>query len=272
MATRKLPPDEPDRGPSGEARSRRPLSGIGRAVRSGPLPKITEGTLWMLGNGTGLTTAEYLRQFGRDLPAAFRTRLAVLAFDHLIDESPLHESPGQAPAMVPEPGQTKKKSDLPPETLIALQASLMLQRLQAPDFYAELRDNLRTAREAFDSWPAHRNPAAEEAPDLTAYGLVDHDLAALERQVRALESIVEDIGYRWSWQKGGLERATGARPRQLLRDLVRALILYHLASANTNELREKIASDLAPFFPADHLITSRNSPLYNAVDSALRGR
>ena len=106
-------------------------------MRPNPLPQITEGTRWLSEDGRSLTSAEFLREVGLRLPNKFRARLAELAFDHVIDESPLRAWLAAAPATIPEPGQPTKANDLAPLTSVALKASLILQRLQAPDFYAK---------------------------------------------------------------------------------------------------------------------------------------
>ena len=80
--------------------------------------------------------------------------------------------------------------------------------------------------------------------------------------------------YRWNWDKKAAEKESGRRPRQFLRDLIRALLEYRLRDwkgsvENTTAVREWLASELAPFFPSDLLDTSKDKPLENALKAAL---
>ena len=70
------------------------------------------------------------------------------------------------------------------------------------------------------------------------------------------ERIIEETGYRWN--------------RELLRDLVGTCVKGLPATENSADVRNEIASELAPFFPIDMLDTSKGSTFYNAVDNEVR--
>jgi hypothetical protein len=241
------------------------------APRLGPAVEV------VFDDGRRLSIAEYLRQYSRNLSDSFRTRLALASSPHLLEGSVLGE-------WIEEPlgprlgwGQRVRVGQLPAETRIILEAALVLQSFGrvSPDFYRKLGNDLRVVRESLGVRPGSPGSAANDDPDLEAYRRVEDELAVLEDLVRKTERIIQSAGYCWNWDAGVVEippGLAGGRPRQLLRDLVKTLLLALGADENTVEVRETIATELAPFFSAELLDTTKHSPLYNAVDNALRGK
>lgn len=190
-----------------------------------------------------------------------------------------------------------RRTTLPSNVRTVLWAASHLKAIGiSPDKIGQLREYLRDARRSLERWL--RVGEEKDVPILEAvkewveisaqndegweaYLSVDRQLSELERVARLFEGAIKDAGYRWNWNTGVIEilpGAKGGRPRQLLRDLVKALLRHYrtdentLIDENTTEVRERIASDLAPFFSARLLDTSKNSPLYNAVNNSLQGK
>ena len=176
---------------------------------------------------------------------------------------------------------------LPIEVRTVLWAASQLKAIEtSPDAIRQLRDNLRASRKSLKRWRSVRAPkdvpipkSAEDLVELMApndedtdFRLVDQRLSVLEQVARMFENAIKDAGYRWNWDTGKIETlpgAKGGRPRQLLRDLVRALLRHYQIDENTIETRERIAAELAQFFSASLLDTSKGSTLSNAVDHSL---
>ena len=198
----------------------------------------------------------------RDLGGPHRrhARLALLGGDGLLEGSRLE-------------GWIRADERLPVETPIVLHAVLVIRHFGAPaDTWRGLLNDIQAVAGVIaDEWTGTGWMLPKEDPDLEAFRTVERRLAGIEEQAREAERFVEEAKYRWNWRSRHLETPTGARPRQLLTDLVRACVLGLVATTNSQEVRDEIASELAPFFPVDMLKTSRGSTLYGAVDNALRG-
>lgn len=161
-------------------------------------------------------------------------------------------------------------AELPEATLRVLAAVLFIRYVGLSSaVLGQMRVDLKNFAMLFCGYLPGVEPRNGEDPRPSAYRTVDQDLARIEGVVRRFEGTLEECGYRWNKEETRIETASGGRPRQLLRDLVRGAVLHELASANTLSLRTKIARILAPFFDQHHLKTDKGSPLYNAVDNAL---
>ena len=176
---------------------------------------------------------------------------------------------------------------LPWKTRIVLAATRRLKVAMPPDDIRKLREDLRAARASLDELFKISGRKADPLPDSVekwlegytqeglgsgAYREVDSELARYAAIVRSYETLLDGTGYRWNWSTRVMESSPGAvggRPRQLLRNLVRSLLLAYGDNENTVVVRERIASSLAPFFSAGVLDPSKGSPLYNAVDHAI---
>ena len=198
----------------------------------------------------------------RDLggPPRLRTRLALIGGAGLLAGSRLE-------------GWIRDDERFPVEMPMVLNAVLILRHFaMSPDALRRLRDDVQAMADVVaGEWGGTGVLLAKEDPDLAAFRTVDRRIGEIETAVREAERCVEEAQYRWNWRSRHLETPTGARPRQLLTDLVRACLLGLVATTNSQEVRDDIASELAPFFPVDMLKTSRGSTLYGAVDNALRG-
>jgi hypothetical protein len=187
------------------------------------------------------------------------------------------------------PPDSDQMGKLRPETRTVLFAARILNVLgMSSNTYRELREDLQAARASIRRWKESHAKVADPLPETLEELLkdwadkcgqegqefehVDRMIAIHENLAHTMERAIEKTGYRWDWDTGRIDSPSGekgGRPRQLLRDLVRAILLHYGFTNNTIEVRQKIASDLAPFFSANLVDTSKGSPLYNAVDHSL---
>ena len=222
----------------------------------------------VLPDGRTVTIGSYLREYGRQLPDSIRARLAQAYLPEVLADSVLGGLIQAVDFYLPEPDQKARPWELPAQTEVVLWAALVMQSIGASaNGIQKLRDDLSKVYEEVTAW---LDPTGVD-PVIEAYRVLDADLAAQENLLRDIESLLEKAGYRWNSDTGRVETKTGGRPKTVLRDVVRSFLLRSSATQNTLKLREKMASELAPFFSADLLDPSKGSPLYNAVDNALRG-
>lgn len=253
----------------------RPLRGIGAILRRSERQTAPDfGTVEIkLVDGRQLSVGEFLREHWEHVTPTLQPRLAYQHFNAILDASVLHRRiASDDPNFLPPPDDAPqpKRSVLPAETVLVLRFALLLRRfVLSPEEYRRTKETLRQVRESFPSGGDPTTPVPVDE-DLNAYLRVERELGLLEDSARDAAQLVAHLGYRWNWTNRTIEIPTGKRSRQLLRDLVRVLLLEFNLDRNTAEAREMIARELAPFLPRDLLDTSKGSKLYNAVDNALR--
>jgi len=217
--------------------------------------------------------AELLRRYGREMPDSFRSRLAQHAWPHLLEGSLLSEWVRDPKRPGPEPGSRPRLGELPAAIVIALEAALILQQFEgvSPATCRDLRKALRHTLGLPAQPPT--DDVQEGAHDLVAaHTIVDREIGELETLLRETERLIKRAGYRWNWDTGMLQVPSGGRggrPRNALRDVVKALLFAFGVKDSTPEVRERIARELGPFFSAELLNTSKGSALYTAVENVL---
>jgi hypothetical protein len=211
--------------------------------------------------------AEFLRKHALTLPEPYRVFMAIKAGPHFAD--------GSALADCIETGR------LPENTVDLLRAIQILQWATIPpEQWDYLTEALWIAfRLLKGGWDGLGTDAGSQDPDLPAFRTVGRRFEEFAEYTRDALRVVEEAGYRWSWEGARLEALPGrdgGHPRQFLRELVEALLDAPRPpvqdAGDRAEVREWIARELAPFFSSSLLDTRKGSTLYNAVENALRGR
>lgn len=189
--------------------------------------------------------------------------------------------------LIEEPGAPPdRRATLPSNMRDVLWVASRLKAETSPETIRQLRNHLEITRKFMERWLSIDEPipesveewleiSAKKGEHLDVYRRVDQQLSVMEESARMFEGTIKGAGYRWNWDTGVIEilpGSHGGRPRQLLTDLVMALIRHHRIDENTTETRERIAADLAQVFSASVLDTSKRSPLYNAVNNSLKAK
>ena len=216
--------------------------------------------------GKPLTLGELLRHTGHDFSDEERLYLASVAGSGLLEGSTL--------------GRLFEEEKLPAIAVDVFRSSLVLRQSGRPaKDWANALGGVRAAQRILEEQRAVVARLSAEPIDSTeplpSYRIVEEHLIAVEESVRKAECFLKDNKYGWDWKRSVLTSKGRGRPAQagpLLRPFVEALLLAFLATENADEVREKIASELAPFFASELLKTSRGSPLYDAVDNVMNPR
>ena len=216
--------------------------------------------------GKPQTLPEVLRNAGRSLPDEMRQYLVSVAGASVLESSTL--------------GCLIEAGKLPPTAVDVLRSGQVLCQSGRPaKEWASTLEGVRAARCIVEDQRDVVAKLSGEPPDrsepMPSFRLVEKQLTAVEESVRKAECFLKDNEYGWDWKRGVLTAKGRGRPGQagpLLRPFVEALLLAFLATENTPEVREKIASELAPLFASELLNTSKGSPLYNAVDRLMNPR
>lgn len=225
---------------------------------------------WILEDGTELSTLEYLRECGDRTAPWWRRWIANAAFDDMLEDSVLGSLIAEPPTLdelLPQPGQKLEPTPSPRlglDVRTALRVTLLLQGVESPETYRTHREHIAAARSSLELYAGGRDRGDDST--LGACEALAEMLAMLEEYAERLEELIEDAGFRYDWSQRRMlipSGPEGGRPRQLLRDLVRCLVL-HLKINKPSEI-DRLAAELSPFLEPAALDTSPGAYLHSTL-------
>lgn len=185
-------------------------------------------------------------------------------------------------------GTRMQKGELDSDIPFVLAAYNDLRELKhAADHWRVLREDLgkvekiairlfgvpTALKDLYGDGPLEGFPPEDFASD--AFRFVDRGVWFIGEVVERAAHTLAEADCKYNREKDYLETTpgpSGGRPGRFLRVLVKEILLETGDNGNGADVRETIARELAPFYSAEELDTSKGKPLDKAVDNVLESR